>query len=144
MKKFQFRLEKVLHFRRLVKDEKKRELGKRLALLHDAQKKLEQLEAAQLANAIESEQLLHVNSVVMRSLYAARLKAEIASQKELIEELQIKVDEARTEYIEASKELEVLEKLKARKKEEYQHEMDLLEGKVLDEFAIQRAGKQFF
>ena len=61
MKKFKFRLEKVLHFRRLVKDEKKRELSKRLALLHDAERKLENLEIAQLANALEAEQLLHVN-----------------------------------------------------------------------------------
>lgn len=144
MKKFVFRLEKVLHFRRLVKDEKKRELSKRLALLHDGQMKLEALEAAQLANILESEQLLHAEYIIMRGLYAVRLKAEIASQKQLISELEAAADEARAEYIEASKEVEVLEKLKARKKEEYIHEMDLQEGKMLDEFGIQRNGKDFF
>jgi len=35
-------------------------------------------------------------------------------------------------------------KLKNRQKEEFRHEMDLLEGKQLDEFAVQRADKQYF
>lgn len=138
MKKFKFRLERVLHYRRLLKDEKKRELTRRLSLFNEAAQKLEMLEEAQLQNALESERILQVELVVLRGLYGARLKAEIAAQKELLLKLEADVDEARAEYIEASRELEVLEKLKARKREEYIHEMDLQEGKVLDEFAVQR------
>ncbi len=144
MKKFVFRLEKVLHFRSLIKDEKKRELGKWLSLLYEATSRLEKLREAQLANVISSERVLHVEEVVMQALYAERLKAEIEAQSERIAELEIEVERARNEYIEASREVEVLEKLKARKKEEYIHEMDLFEGKELDEFGIQRSGKQYF
>lgn len=144
MKKFIFRLEKVLHFRVLIKDEKKRELGKWLSLLYEAAQRLENLQAAQLANVMASERVLHVEEVVMHGLYAERLKAEIEAQKQRIAELEIEVERARNEYIEASKEVEVLEKLKARKKEEYIHDMDLIEGKELDEFGIQRSGKQYF
>jgi len=113
-------------------------------MLNEAQDRLEILEKEQLKNALESEQLLHANQVIMRGLYAARLRFEIGTQRECISELELLVDEARSEYIEASKELEVLEKLKNRQKEEFRHEMDLLEGKQLDEFAVQRADKQYF
>ena len=138
MKKFKFRLDRVLQYRNIVKDEKRREFTKRLLVLREAQDRLEWLNHAWFQNQLESEQILQVEFVVMRGLYAARLRAEIGAQRDLIEELEEVVEAAKQEYIEASKEVEVLEKLKTKKKEEYTHEMDMLEGKVLDELSVQR------
>ena len=138
MKRFKFRLERVLQYRLIVKDEKKREFTKRLLTLREAQDHLEYLESAWAENELESEQILQVEFVVMRGLYSARLKAEIEAQHLKIAELDKLVEEAKQEYIEASKEVEVLEKLKEKKKEEYVHEMDILDGKILDELSIQR------
>ena len=138
MKKFKFRLERVLQYRLIVKDEKRREFTTRLMALREAQGHLEMLDAAWLQSQLETEQILQVEFVVMRGLYSARLKAEIEKQKSLIAELEKVVETAKQEYIEASKEVEVLEKLKKKKQEEYGHEMDLQEGRDLDELSVQR------
>ena len=138
MKKFKFRLERVFQYRLIIKDEKRRGFMKCLATLREANDKLEMLRKSQLENQLESERLLQVEMVVMRGLYAARLRAEIEAQITLVEKLEEEVEAAKQEYIEASKETEVLEKLKKRKEEEYIQESDKADGKVLDELAVQR------
>lgn len=139
MKKFKFRLERVLQYRLIIKDERRRELQQKLLELREAEDRLDMLEKAWLGNQLESEQILQAEIVIMRGLYAARLKFEIAQQIERIQKLEEEADEARSNYIEASRDVEVLERFKQKKKEDYIHETDLVEGKFLDELAVQRS-----
>ncbi len=140
MKKFDFRLEKVLQYRTLVKDEKLRELMLRNYELQQARQKLEQLEQAFLSNQLSSGQVLLASEFYLRGAYAARLKDEIATQKETIEKVQVKVQEAMEAYIEASKDQKALAMLKDKKRAEYMEWIDKELGKNLDEMSIQRAG----
>lgn len=136
MKRFRFRLEKVLQYRLMLKDDRKRELMLEIKRLNETQSRLERLRMAELAN----ESALQAKSsaeVQLAGLYAFRLKAEIASTIEQIAQCEKSVEQARERYIEATKEAEVLEQLKKRKKEQYEQYVSKEEDKVLDELSVQ-------
>lgn len=142
MKKFKFRLEKVLQFRRIVQDEKKRELNIAMRLLREKEQDVENLEKAFLANRIQEGKVISIEELSLKGAYAERLKNEIAQGRLDIMSLQDRVEEARKEYIEATKEVEVLEKLKEKKHEQYQEMIAHHEQKVLDELVTQRKQKR--
>lgn len=138
MKKFKFRLEKVLQHRDVIKEEKLRELKSATQKLREAEDKLDFLEQEFEGNKAIEDSALRIEEVLIRSNYSVRLKSEIESQKIAILKAQELVEDARKIYIEASQESEVLVKLKERKKEVYNHEMQHEEEKFLDELTTQR------
>ena len=141
MKKFKFRLEKVLQYREIIKTEKKRELSLRLAILREAEDKLDALVSAQLENNVPQDAVLSANEYLMRGQYGARLKNEIIKQRLVIIEAEKKVEEARLEYIEAAKETRTLDMLKDKKKEQYEELVRHEESKILDETVTQRSSR---
>lgn len=140
MKRFSFRLEKVLQYRTLVKDEKLRELMLRNYELQHAQARLEQLEQAFLSNQIEQRRVLPAEQFQLRGAYALRLKDEIVAQKLAIIEAEGRVEQAMEAYIEASKDQKALAMLKERKRGEYMEWIEKELGKYLDELSVQRVG----
>ena len=141
MKKFKFRLEKVLQFRETVKSDKKRELSIRLAVLNEEEKRLEELFIAQANNNIPQDAVLSANEFFLRGQYATRLKEEIIKQRLVIIEEEKKVEEARLAYIEASKDVKTLAMLKDKRHEQYEVMLKQEENKVMDEVSTQRAGR---
>lgn len=139
MKKFKFRLEKVLQFRRIVKDEKKRLFTEALASLESAEARLAFLEAERLRPYVTEGTIISSNDLLLSGLYGAKLVEAIAWQRVAVKECEEKAEEARAEFIEASKEVEVLEKLKEKRQNEYNEHVSKEEGKFLDELAVQRA-----
>ena len=139
MKKFKFRLEKVLQFRRIVKDEKKRLFMEALASLQSAEARLEFLESERLRPYVTEGTIISSNDLFLSGLYGAKLVEAIAWQRIAVKECNDKAEEARAEFIEASKEVEVLEKLKEKRQNEYNEHVSKEEGKFLDELAVQRA-----
>jgi len=140
MKRFQFRLDRVLQYRKLVKDEKTRELIQRRNKLYEESQRLKDLEAAALLNRLDEGVRLTAEQVQLVGMYAARLKEEIGEQEVRVEESQEQVAEAHKEYVEAAKEEASLATLRKRKEQEYQDYLAKEEGKSLDEFSIQRQG----
>lgn len=138
MKKFKFRLERVLQFRTAVKDEKLRDLTLKNAKLREEQDRLHALEDAILRNQNASEGVALVESFYMRGLYSSRLKEEIAQQGLAIIKCEEAVTEAMAAYIEASKELKSLTTLKDRKRAEYLDYLAHEDAKFLDELATQK------
>lgn len=138
MKKFKFRLERVMQFRRAVKDEKLRDLTVVNAKLREEVSRLEALEGAQRRNSNEGDGVTLVESFYMRGLYASRLKEEIAKQLTVITECEEQVQQALAAYIEASKELKTLTMLKDRKRAEYIDYIAREDAKFLDELATQK------
>jgi len=138
MKKFKFRLEKVLQYRKIVKDEKLRELMMRNHILNEENQRLERLEAAALRNIINANQSMSASIVHLAGLYGARIKEEIVRQKLVLIEVKEKAEEAMAEYVEAAKDEEALVTLRNRKKEEYMEYVKKEEEKYLDEFCVQR------
>lgn len=138
MKKFKFRLEKVLQYRHIVKDEKLRVLMECNHILNEAQSRLSELQHAALMNKLESESLFSSALVHLAGLYGKRLVEEIAMQKLEVMRAEEKVEEAMAEYIESAKEAETLDTLKERKKEEYAQYILKEEEKSIDEFNVQK------
>lgn len=139
MKKFKFRLERVLQFRRLVKDEKKRLFMEALASLNAAESRLAFLEAERLRPYVTEGTIISSNELFLSGLYGAKLVEAITWQRIAVKECEETSDEARLEFIEASKEVEVLEKLKEKRRTEYNENASRDEDKFLDELAVQRA-----
>ncbi len=138
MKKFKFRLQKVLQFREVVKTEKKRELTAKLAILKEAEDKLEDYFMEQAANNMPDQEVVDAGLFFLKGQYSTRLKEAIIKQRLVILEAEKKVEESKQEYIEASREVKTLDMLKTKKMEQYNDYVKQEEDKFLDEITTQR------
>ena len=134
MKPFVFSLEKVLGLRKYNEDEKKIELGRAIAVLTELEGRINVLarERARAAGA----QFSPGNSAALIQQYMYYLLRLDNTMEQLLEEAalaEMKVEEAREAYVEASKERKVLDKLKDKRYKEYRKEMIAAETKVLDD-----------
>ena len=140
MKRFKFRLERVLQYRKLLKDERTRELMEERSKLFEESERLKELEVAALMNRIEENARMTAEQVQMLGLYGQRLKQQIAQQQLQVEKQQEAVATARNAYVEAAKDEESLVTLKDRRLEEYKEYLEKEDGKFLDELSVQRIG----
>lgn len=138
MKKFRFRLERVLQYRQTIKREKHRDLIKEQILLQEHLNLLVGLEQELQSVGVEDGAVILARDVKMLGDYAGRLRSNISDTQREIEEAQKRVERAREIYQEAAKEAEALEKLKARKNSEFQAYVLKEEEKFLDELAVMR------
>lgn len=138
MKKFKFRLERVLEYREVVKRERLRELMLGHLKLREEQDRLEGLEQAQLGNKLEEGATFSEKEVYLNGLFATRMKEQIIEQRDLLVKTEEELDRRRAVYIEASKEAEALLTLKKRKLEEYSQYVNKEDEKTLDELAVQK------
>lgn len=138
MKKFKFRLEKVLQYRNMIREEKRRALAIRNQELAAARVRLDDLEASAAANKIASDAIMNVEELYLKGAYSERLKDEIIAQRLTIIEAEKMAEEARQEYITASRDAEALEKLKGQKLAEYQEYVFKEDEKFLDELTTQK------
>lgn len=137
MKKFKFRLERVLRYRRAIRDEKLRDLMLKNAKLKESEDRLATLEDEMRRNSPESG-IVPVESLYMRGLYAARLKDEIINQRLVIVQCESEVQEALAAYVEASKDVKTLTTLKDKRRTEYMDYVAHEDAKFLDELAVQK------
>ncbi|RIL02165.1 MAG: flagellar export protein FliJ [Proteobacteria bacterium] len=142
MKKFRFRLERVLSYRNLVRDDKKRELFESYGVLHRAEARLGNLNEAALRNKVDDQEPLPVERFLLTGLFSTRLKSEIENQRLAIIEAENQAQEALKNYIEAAKDSKSLEMLRERKLHQYLEEYEREEEKQRDEVAIQRGYRQ--
>jgi flagellar FliJ protein len=143
VKRFRFGLEKVLEFRRFGEQEAKNELGRAMGVL------------AAIENNIKQNALIHSRAVHERFTgiesgthavsavgglsmlawdnYILRLEQE--AQRLILEAAQAElvVEEKRNLYLEASRELKVMEKLKEKREKEYRKEVLAAETSELDD-----------
>lgn len=142
MKKFRFRLERVLQYREIVKGERRRELLEANYRLQAAQDRLVELESAQRALGFGEGAILSVEQVQLQGLYGARLEVEIGQQREAITAAENGVIEARGRYVEAARDSKTLETLKEKRKAEYAEYVLKEDEKFLDEFTIQKGSSE--
>jgi flagellar FliJ protein len=141
MKKFKFRLQKVLEYRTVLKQEKLRELAIKNQALNDANNLLTSLEAAYRENEVSQLRLLSSQSVLLSGVYGERIKDEIVSERLNIIRAEEEVQKAREAYIEATKESETLETLKKKKKEEHRQAVEKADLNFLDELSVMRGNR---
>jgi flagellar export protein FliJ len=140
MKRFKYRLERVLEYRKLVKDDKVRELLHRNNKLFADNEKLKELQIAELLNRIDEETLLTAEEVLRISMYGERIRAAVDFQKVVVIQSEDAVKEATAEYIEAAKDEKTLATHKDRKLAEYTDYANNEDAKSVDELNIQRSG----
>ena len=137
MKRFTFNLEKVLELRQYREQEAKNELGHAISVLTAIENKLKQ-NAIMHSRAVQ-ERFTEINAVngVLSMLawdnYILRLEQEAQRLMEEAAQAELVVEEKRAQYLEASRELKVMEKLREKRQKEYRKEMFAAETRELDD-----------
>jgi flagellar FliJ protein len=136
VKRFRFKLEKALDLRIHRERETKIALGKAVGTLSHIEHNLEIL-ACERFNAGEERfsPAYGTADILVHDLYIRRLEE---TQDRLLQEAavaELKVEEARDEYLEASRDRKVLDKLKEKRYEEYRKIREAEDIKSMDDIA---------
>jgi len=142
MKRFKFRLQRILDIREQIRDEARQELGRRNAVLAHEQSVLRGLEAELLRLNAGENGIVTASELLLTGAYAQRIQKLIEQQALKVEEARKAVVEAQERYIQAYKDAKALEMLKEKRKAEYDHEVLKEEINQLDEVATQRANSR--
>lgn len=86
-------------------------------------------------NRSQKIEKLDLNDLKIRKDYIVQINNELKMQTQRVEEANIKVDESREELVQATKEKKMLEKLSARKYEDYKKDEKLVQSKKDNEVA---------
>ena len=142
MKTFSFNLEKILRLRKYREDETRLELGRAIGILADLERRI--LAVAQERTRAAAEQFNPGNTAALVQQYMFYLLRLDNAKEQLLEEAalaEIKVEEARAVFIEASRERKVLDKLKEKRQKEYRKDVLAWETKVLDDISSGTAAR---
>jgi flagellar FliJ protein len=142
MKRFKFRLQRILDIREQIRDEARQELGRRNAVLAHEQSVLWGLEAELLRLNAGENGIVTASELLLTGAYAQRIQKLIEQQALKVEEARKAVVEAQERYIQANKDAKALEMLKDKRRAEYDHEVLKEEINQLDEVATQRANSR--
>jgi len=139
MKRFSFRLEKVMQLRKFKEDECKLALGQAISILNKIENDIK-ITAVKRHDAAERRfnsglDMASWDAYILRLEQEAEKLANQAAQAEIV------VDEKRALYIEAQKDLKAIEKLKEKRKKEYRKEMMDLQMTEIDDMTAARYGE---
>ena len=125
MKRFTFRLEKALSLRKHHEQEAKNELGRAMSILNEIEHNIKI--NAQKHSAAAQERFVEMNtnpaSMLDWDAYIKRLEQEAQRLAEEAARAEALVEEKRILYLEASRDLKIMEKLKEKKALEHRKEM---------------------
>ncbi|MDR2478696.1 MAG: flagellar export protein FliJ [Treponema sp.] len=123
MKKFGFKLQKVLDMRRHREEEAKIELGRAISILTEIENNI--IRNAEIRRNAAAERFASAASaaaIISWDHYIQRLAMEAEKLMSDAAQAELTVEEKRGQYLEASRELKVLEKLKEKQEQEYRRE----------------------
>lgn len=129
MKKFQFRLQKLMEIREAKKKEVQNELAQIMSIQNREKLKQEQYRRSieeqhvKFNNMIRTGQYSYKDSLMFERYVEFALKV-IKLQQEKIDGMEPEIQKVRDRLVEASRQLKVVEKLKERKLQEYQYELN--------------------
>lgn len=138
MKRFKFRLQKVLEYREGLRKESERELALKNRELAEQEERLRSIMTAQ-----ENAKLITSGQVTMAEMslhgdYRRYLQEALVQQRLRVDEATQAVDRAREAYLEKAIDEEKLSTLKERRLEEFKEERMKAERKSLDELTVTR------
>lgn len=117
MKRFSFRLQKLLDIREQIRDELRQELVRKNQQRDHELHVLAELEQESLRAMIEEGGTYSASDLVMFGDYRARLKRRIEEQRQRVVIASKEAEEAKERYVEASKEAKALELLRQRERQ---------------------------
>jgi flagellar FliJ protein len=121
VRRFNFNLEKILQLRQFKEEECKLELGKAISLLNSIENKIK--ETAVKKHSAARERFNNPLEMLSWDKYIVRLEKEAEALANQAAQQEIVVEEKRTLYMEAQKNLKTLENLKEKKQKLYRREM---------------------
>jgi flagellar FliJ protein len=139
MKRFRFRLQRILQLREQIRDEARQELVLKNAERDHQISVLTHLEQEFERIGLSEGGTYSANDLVAIGDYGERLTNAIDKQKVVVAEAVRAAQVAQERYIEASKEARAMEMLRDKKLEEFKEQVQREEGALLDEIAIQRS-----
>ena len=143
MKKFQFRLDRVLNYREQVEKEKQIALTKVHQLVVDHEKKLLQAytvleEARENLRQAGTCGELDVAELREHRLHIGSVRRRLSEVLKRLRKLEVDLEHRRGEAVKARKERRVLEMVKGRRHAEYVAEAERAEQAELDEIATKK------
>jgi len=136
MKRFTFRLDKVLQLRKFNENECKQALGQAVSILNKIENEIK-ITAVKRHNAAQ-QRFMSVQDMAQWDMYILRLDQEAEKLSNDAAQAEIVVEEKRALYIEAQKDLKAIEKLKEKRKNEYRKEMMDLQMAEIDDLTASR------
>lgn len=137
MKKFVFRLQKVLDQRLRAEDEKKREFVKARIAYTKEKEKLDGLREELLdCNLKLVDSFSGSFKYIVKYNHISLLEDRIKDQELVVKFMEQEMDSKRAEFEKSKKDRKVIEKLKENSQNEYNTFIDKQEQKLNDEFAL--------
>ncbi len=140
MKKFNFRLQRVLEIKQTIEDVKRRNFNEARQLLETEQNKLADFKAKEISyrDKLNKKRIEGASLEIIRMYYKffSALSTMLQYQKRRIIAAQEEVDKRRNILLEAVRERRVLENLKEKKLLEYNYEANREEQNFLDEISM--------
>lgn len=133
MKKFEFPLDKVLSVRKYKNDEAEIELGKAVSRLEVLEGELNNIAVLYSEIPLKYSGLSDINDLSQLENYTLFLNTKKEDLLKQITAAKLVVEEKRKLYIEAHKELKVLENLKEKAMNEYKKNVTREQDNVLDD-----------
>jgi flagellar protein FliJ len=141
MKKFNYRLERILQYKLQVEEQRRRELTERIDELNIQNNLLIKLtrDRESYLSKYSAQFRGHIDVTILKNTrrYLDKLHRELVLQAKKVIEAEKKVEKVRAVLLEAMKDRKKYENLKARKLKSYTKEINLAEQKTLDEFGSQ-------
>lgn len=138
MKKFSFQLESVMNFKNQRLENKKAEHANIIAMVNEQNVKIDSLLGKFQGINLEFNQKKMAGISIIEAMeysgFLYKLEVEIQNEKRHLEVLQRREEEKRAEVVEVKIETSTLEKLKEKKLEQYNKEVQKREELFIEEF----------
>lgn len=136
MEKFNFKLQKVLEFKETYEEKKKEEFSLELRNFYEQEKRLKELKDEKertINNPPKFKMILDYQGFYR---YLDLLDKRIEKQTQVLNEAKERVERARQELIKATKDKNIIEKLREKAYEEFWEEQNKKEQRFNDDYAL--------
>lgn len=142
MKKFSFRLQKLMDAKEGEERQKQRELGLEQSKLTEEERQLQQLDQQRDEAETGQRRLIggaaKVSDLLIQHTWQRSLDKQIRKQEEVVDKQETRVENARDILVEVSREKKLLEKLKQRRYDEHKMLNERDQQNQLDDIASRR------
>lgn len=149
---FQFKLEKVLDYRKTLRDVSQRDFQAALREVHLAEQEMEAMKESIWKSEIQrseiscaSPETIERNQAVTLQqihLFIDLTKVKIVRQQKRIDALKAAAEELRVLLAEKAIEVKTMERLREKQKQSYLQERSLSESKEVDDLIVMRNGRE--
>lgn len=137
MKRFGFRLQKVLNYREGIEEQRQAMLARAIEAVQAQQQEVEQLDRLAAEAMAEVRRLgnkkVDIQALMQGQAHLGAIRRRVGIAVEHLRAMELRFEEARQGFVNARKDRRALELLRGQRATEYERETGLQEQKELDE-----------